>query len=150
MREKNNTIDYEQENRFAITSMRFSVVRKVLYTFLHHKKGFTLLELMVVTGILAIAITGLLASFMNAYLLNQANNSKAIAVNDGQYVLEKLKNLSYENITSYTDSNFSNLNNETIYVTVSEASNVKTVIANVTWTERQQQRRFNITTRFAW
>jgi len=114
-----------------------------------NKKGLTLLEVMVVTGILVIAITGLLASFISSYVLNQVNNNKAIAVNDGQYVLEKLKNLNYENITGYTDSNFSNLDNETIHVTVSEASNVKTVIANVTWTERQQQRYFNITTRFA-
>lgn len=114
-----------------------------------NKKGFTLLELMVVAGILVIAITGLLASFISSYFLNQTNNNKAMAVNDGQYVLEKLKDLTYGNITSYTDYNFSNLDNETIYVTVSEASNVKTVIANVTWTERQRQRYFNIITRFA-
>jgi Tfp pilus assembly protein PilV len=114
------------------------------------KNGFTLSELMVTAGILTIAITGLLAAFINAHLLNEATNSKSIATNDAQYVLEKLKNVSYENLSGYSDFNFTNLNNETIFVTVTNLTNAKNVVANVTWTERQRQRSFLLTTQFAW
>ena len=112
--------------------------------------GFTLMELMIAVAILVISITALLASFINSYLLNQANNSMAIAANDAQYVLEKLKNMTYDEITSYTDSDFSNLPDESIDVTVTENGNVKEVIADVSWTDRGIQKNFNITTRFAW
>lgn len=108
------------------------------------------MELMVAVGILAVAITGLLAAFINASFLSQANRNKIIAVNDAQYVLEKLKNMNYGNITSYTDSNFTNLNDESIIVTVTTPSaNIKNVVANVTWTdERRQTSSFALTTQF--
>ena len=116
--------------------------------------GFTLLELMVAVGILAVAITGLLAAFINASLLSLANRNKIIAINDGQYVLEKVKNNpDYEDPGIYNVSNFTNLNlnNESIFVTVSSPSaNLKNVVANVTWTnERLQTSSFELTTQFA-
>jgi Tfp pilus assembly protein PilV len=114
------------------------------------KAGFTLLELMITAGILVVAVTGLLAAFINASFLSQANHNKVIAVNDAQYVLEKLKNLDYDSLVSYTDGNFSNLNAESIIVTVTVPSaNLKNVVANVTWTEGQRQRSFALTTQFA-
>jgi prepilin-type N-terminal cleavage/methylation domain-containing protein len=116
-----------------------------------NKKGFTLSELMIVTAILVVAITGLLAAFISASLLSQANHNKVIAVNDAQYVLEKLIDVTYGDLSSYTDANFTNLNldNESIYVDVSEASGVKTVTVYVSWTERQKTESFNITTQIA-
>jgi len=112
--------------------------------------GVTLMELMVVAGILAVAITGLLAAFINASLLSRANRNKITAVNDAQYVLEKFRNMAYANITSYTDSNFTNLNNESIIVTVTQLVKKKEAVANVTWTdERQRPRSFALTTQFA-
>ncbi len=112
-------------------------------------KGFTLLELMVVAGILVIAITGTLSTFVNASLLNQANRNKAIAANDASYVLEKLKRTPYSQLASYTDANFTGLDNESIAVTVTTLSNAKNVVANVTWTEREAERSFSLGTQVA-
>ena len=118
------------------------------------KSGFTLLELMVAAAILVISITALLASFINSYLLNEASNNKAIAANDAQYVLEKLKNMTYDEISSCSaccmDYGFSNLPDECIEVIVAENGDVKEVTADVSWTDRGFQKNFNITTRFAW
>ncbi len=113
--------------------------------------GFTLLELMVAAGILVVAITGLLAAFINASFLSQANRNKIIAVNDAQYVLENLRNTDYGNLTTYNDTTFTNLNDELITVTVTTPSaNIKEVVANVTWIdERQQTKSFELATQFA-
>lgn len=113
--------------------------------------GFTLIELMVTAGILVVAITGLLSAFISASFLSQENHNKVIAVNDAQYVLEKLIDVTYGDLSSYTDANFTNLNldNELIYVDVSEASGVKTATVYVNWTERQKTKSFNITTQIA-
>lgn len=118
------------------------------------KAGFTLMELMVAVGILAVAIIGLLSVFISVSFLSQANRNKIIAINDAQYVLEKVtNNPDYENPGIYNVSNFTNLNlnNESIFVTVSSPSaNLKNVVANVTWTnERRQTSSFELTTQFA-
>jgi Tfp pilus assembly protein PilV len=113
--------------------------------------GFTLMELMITAAILIIAITGLLAAFISAAMLSQANHNKVIAVNDAQYVLEKLRDMTYNDLSSHTETDFTNLNldNELMNVVVSEASGVKTLIVNVTWTERQKTESFSITTQIA-
>jgi FlaG/FlaF family flagellin (archaellin) len=110
--------------------------------------GFTLMELMITAGILVVAITALLAAFISASLLSQANHNKVIAVNDAQYVLEKLVDGAYSDLASHTDTDFANLNlnNEAIYVDVAEASGIKTATVYVTWTEGQKTKSFNITT----
>jgi prepilin-type N-terminal cleavage/methylation domain-containing protein len=119
-----------------------------------YKKGFTLLEMMVAAAILVISITALLASIINSYFLNEASNNKAIAANDAQYVLEQLKNMTYDEITSCSACcaayDFSNLPDECIEVESTENGNVKEVITDVSWTERERQRNLAITTRFAW
>lgn len=113
--------------------------------------GFTLMELMVTVAILVVAITGLLAAFISASILGQANHNRVIAVNDAQYVLEKLVDGTYSDLSSYTDANFTNLNlnNESLYVGVSEASGVKTATVYVNWTDRQKNESFNITTQIS-
>jgi Tfp pilus assembly protein PilV len=115
--------------------------------------GFTILELLVASGILVISITAVLASFINSYLLNEASNNKAIAANDAQYVLERLKNMTYGDISTCSapcaDYDFPNLEDESIGVTVTQMGDVKEVTADVSWTERERQRNLAITTRFA-
>ena len=113
--------------------------------------GFTLMELMVTAAILVVAITGLLSAFISTSLLSQVNHNKVIAVNDAQYVLEKLVDGTYGDLLSHTEDDFTNLNldNESIYVSVSEASGVKTATVYVNWTERQKNESLNITTQIA-
>ena len=113
--------------------------------------GFTLLELMITAGIMVVAITGLLSAFISASFLNQACRNKVIAVNDAQYVLEKLINVTYSDLTTHTEDDFAdlNLNNEIVSVGVSEASGIKTATVYVNWTDRGQTKSFNITTQIA-
>ena len=113
-------------------------------------KGFTLLELVVSTGILLIVISGLLVSFISCLLMNESNNNLVTAVNDAQYVLEQIKGLTYNDIDNYTPPIFTNLNNETIpQPSVVETGGIKQVTVNVSWTERQRNRTFSLSTRIA-
>jgi prepilin-type N-terminal cleavage/methylation domain-containing protein len=113
--------------------------------------GFTLMELMIAVAILVVAITGLLSAIISASLLGQANHNKVIAVNDAQYVLEKLIDGTYVDLVSHADADFTdlNLNNESVYVGVSESSSVKTATVYVNWTDRQKAQSFNITTQIS-
>jgi prepilin-type N-terminal cleavage/methylation domain-containing protein len=113
--------------------------------------GFTLMELMVTAAILVVGVTGLLGAIINASILGQASHNKAVAVNDAQYVLEKLVDGTYADLSSHTDGNFTglNLNNESVFVSVSEASGIKTATVYVNWSESEKTRSFNITTQIA-
>lgn len=112
--------------------------------------GFTLMELMIVAGILVFAIVGLLGTYISGSLMGVANRGLVIAATDAQYALEKLKDMTYANIATYTDSNFTNLVNESIAVTVNEGINEKDVVVNVTWSEGERQRSYELTTKISW
>jgi Tfp pilus assembly protein PilV len=112
-------------------------------------KGFTLSELMIATAILLVAILSLLAALINTILLNESNNNLVMAVNDAQYVLEQMKGLPYSQIASFTPPTFNNLNNETITLSQSPGTKITEVTVNVSWTERQRNRNFQLSTRFA-
>ncbi len=120
-------------------------------------KGFTLLELMVVTGILLIVISGLLVTFVYCLLLNESNNNLVIAAGDAQYVLEELsemKGAEYNQIDDYiadfSPAAFTNLSNETVtFPDPVFGSNITEVTVNVSWTERGRARDFALSTRLA-
>ncbi len=111
--------------------------------------GFTLLELMVVVGVLGVVVTGLLGASISCLLLNESNNSLVKAVNDAQYVLEQVKGLPYSSISSYSVPLFNNLTNEDVTITSSVGLNIAEVTVNVSWTERQRGKDFSLTTRIA-
>jgi prepilin-type N-terminal cleavage/methylation domain-containing protein len=121
------------------------------------RKGFTLLELMIVTGILLIVISGLLVTFVYCLLLNESNNNLTIAAGDAQYVLEELsemKGTQYsqidEYIASFNPSRFTNLNNETVaFPNPVYGAYTTEVTVNVSWAERGRTRDFAISTRLA-
>lgn len=117
-------------------------------------KGFTLSELMLAAAILLIAISGLLVAFIGCILLNESNNNLVIAVDDAQYVLEQIRNSAYSEISNFINnfnpSQFSNLNNETItFPNPNIGARIAEVNVNVSWTERQGQRNFQLSTRIA-
>ena len=113
---------------------------------LKKRRGLTLLELMVVAGILVVGITGLLASFVGSFILNVSNNNKSIAATDAQFVLEPLFGGSYSDVVSSTNTGFTNLPDEIINVTVSAISGGKNIVVTVNWMERGAQRSFEIVT----
>jgi len=113
------------------------------------RKGFTLLELMVAIVILLMGIGAGLMSYAYCFLLNEANSNLVVAVNDAQYVLEEIKRLSYDNISSYTPPSFTNLNNESVSLNMSLGGAIGEVTVNVDWEERQRARTFSLSARFA-
>lgn len=112
-------------------------------------RAFTLLELMVTVVILLLGIGGGLLSFTYCFLLNESNGNLVTAVNDAQYVLEEIRRLPYGNISNYTAPVFTNLNNENISLTRSLGTEIGEVTVNVDWEERQRQRSFSLSARFA-
>jgi prepilin-type N-terminal cleavage/methylation domain-containing protein len=114
-------------------------------------KGFTLTELMIAMGILLIVISGLMSTFIYCILLNESNNNLVTAANDAQYVLEQIKARAYGDIddfiNNFNPNHFSNLNNETItFPGTSIGASIATITVNVSWTERQRQRTFQLST----
>ena len=112
-------------------------------------KGFTLLELMLAAAIMIVAILGLLSLLINCMVLNDSNKNLVVAANDAQYVLEQMKGLTYDNINNYTAPNFTNLDNETINLARSIGAQIAEVSVNVSWTGRQRNRSFILSTRIA-
>jgi type II secretory pathway pseudopilin PulG len=119
-------------------------------------RGFTLLELMIVAGILLIAILGLLATFINCMFLNESNKNLTIAVNDAQYALEQIKSIAFNQISNFINNfnptQFSNLNNETItFPSPSYGAKISEITVNVSWKERNEPnpRNFQLSTRIA-
>lgn len=114
-------------------------------------KGFSLLELIVAVAIFLIVISGLLITFVYCIILNESNNNLVKAVNDAQYVLEQIKALAYDQIVTYTCPTFNNLNDENIALDPppSIGTQIAEVTVNVSWTERQRARSFQLSTRIA-
>ncbi len=114
-------------------------------------RGFTLLELMIASAILLIALSGLLSTFVYSLLINEASNNLVIAANDAQYVLEQMKSLSYNDLEGYSPPQFNNLKDETISdpVVTQVSQGLKQVTVNVDWTERGNARTFSLSTQIA-
>ncbi|OGX18538.1 MAG: hypothetical protein A3K83_07610 [Omnitrophica WOR_2 bacterium RBG_13_44_8b] len=112
-------------------------------------KGFSLMELMLAVAILLIAVLGLLSTFINCILLNESNRNLVTAANDAQYVLEQIRSLAYGDIATYAAPAFTNLNGEAITLTRSIGAEIAEVTVDVSWTERQRNRSFQLSTRFA-
>lgn len=119
-------------------------------------RGFTLLELIIVTGILLIVVSGLLVTFVYCLLLNESNNNLVIAANDAQAVLEEIKGLTYNQIPGYISSfnaeRFTNLGSEQVSFPDSGqvfGASITEVTVNIRWTERQRIRDFALSTRIA-
>lgn len=112
-------------------------------------KGFTLIELMVASLILLCAIGGLLYTFVSIQVMTESNRNLITAVNDAQFVLEQMKNLTYSQLGTYTAPALAHLNNETVTLTRSVGPKLANVTVTIRWTERQRSRSFELATRFA-
>ena len=119
-----------------------------------NKRGFTLLELVVVVAILSVTVLGLLASYIYCILLNEYNSSLVIAAGDAQKVLEEMKNLPYGSLQDYVDDfqadRFSNLPGEAVNFSGTDiAGSIAEVVVNVDWTQRGANKNFLLSTRIA-
>jgi len=117
-------------------------------------KSFTLLELILSVAILAVTISGLLATFIYCLLLNHSNQNLVVACVDAQYVLEQIKGLTYDKIDDYIEDfdpyTFSHLPNETItFPDTNIGPRLANITVNVTWQERQNSRSLLLSTKIA-
>jgi len=112
------------------------------------QRAATLIEVMVAAAILVIAIVGLLATFVYCLAWSESNNNMVTAAIDGQSVMEEIKNLAYNDITSsyIPQQEYTGLSSEIITVNVTEEDAVKEVTVNVSWLERGNTKNFSLIT----
>lgn len=137
---------------------------KIGYKYLLEKsKGFTLLELIIASGIFAFVISGILILFINSSILDNANRNKSIAVSHAETTMEYIRSMhsqdhfdtilnslcSLGNSTTWdltSTLNLSGLSNETVTVTTSsDCTNSNLTLldytVNVAWLDRGQRSR---------
>ncbi|MBU1932500.1 MAG: type II secretion system GspH family protein [Candidatus Omnitrophica bacterium] len=129
----------------------------------YHKKfgtGFTLLELMIGTAVLIIALVGLIAAYIGCFSLNESARNLTIAVNDAQCVTEEIRDINIPlKITSQdwtawalADSpgggGCNSLDNETVIVTYPSGTSAEPleILVTVSWTEKGRQKNTQVVT----
>jgi len=75
---------------------------------LMNKKGFTLVELLIVAAIFAFAMSGILLMFINCAFLDQANRNKSIATIHAEFVMEDMMESMRSANVSQLQSNITN------------------------------------------
>ncbi|MFH1691621.1 MAG: prepilin-type N-terminal cleavage/methylation domain-containing protein [Candidatus Omnitrophota bacterium] len=70
---------------------------------LNKKDGFTLLELLIASGVLIIALTGLLATYAACYDLAETTRNSNLALNAAQETLEEMRNINFLSVFSLYD-----------------------------------------------
>lgn len=118
------------------------------------RRGFTLIETMMSISILLVVIIAALLAIIGAMFLMQSSKNLVTASNDAQYALEQIKTRSFTNIPTYvagySADSFDNLQDEEItFPSPIYTSTLDTITVQITWTERNAQRSFSITTCFA-
>lgn len=119
-------------------------------------KGFTLVELLLATAILALVLTGILALFINCVFLNEANRNLAIATSHAQYIMEEIRDTDFDSIDSAITGetwdlseneiksppyNLTALIDEQIDTNITQSGNPLGVSVRVSWTDRGQRAR---------
>ena len=124
-------------------------------------QGLSLAELLMAAAILAFALCGLIALFVNCSGLNKANRNLSTAVSHVQYVMETIKYTPFADIQTNIDNatwNFTKtqinangliaLRNEAIATTATGTRPIQ-VTVTATWQDRTgRERTFSATTLF--
>ncbi|HAJ57806.1 MAG TPA: hypothetical protein DCL35_08635 [Candidatus Omnitrophica bacterium] len=73
-----------------------------------NNKGFTLLELMIASAVIIVALAGLLSTYVACLELNETTKNTNLALNSAQKVLEEIRSSTFSGIASaYNGYNFS-------------------------------------------
>jgi prepilin-type N-terminal cleavage/methylation domain-containing protein len=73
---------------------------------MQRKKGFTLVEILVSTAIMAIAITSTLQILMYLLQMNEANQVSVSCMNRVQGIMDEIKRVTYDDIILYNGDTF--------------------------------------------
>ena len=134
------------------------------------KKGFTLTELLIALGILAVALTGLLSIYIAGNWLIESGRNTMTATKDAEAVFEYIKSLDLSNsaVRANLRNNRNNqtwwqnaignftLSNETVNVSNLNSSdpswndNPLGLQVTVSWTERGRNRNVSLQTEFSY
>jgi hypothetical protein len=117
------------------------------------KNGVTLTELIVATGILVFAVSGILLLFVNCAFLNESSRNLTSAVSHAQFVMEDIKNTTFSQIVSdagdgrwdwgiddIESAELMPLNNESIETTLAGLDPLD-ISVTVHWQDRNQRDR---------
>ena len=75
------------------------------YKKIYCKHGFTLAEIMIAVGILAVVMVGLLQVYIHCSLLAEAAGNKSVAMAEAQSKMEEIRNYDFESIVpAYTST----------------------------------------------
>ena len=80
----------------------------------HSRAGFSLVEVIVSAGILALVLSATLLLFINAIILNQTSRDITIATSHAQYVLENIRNSAFANVPGQINGSAWDWNLETV------------------------------------
>lgn len=124
--------------------------------------GFTLLEVMISSAILIVALLGLIAVYTGCFTLNEGARNLTIAINDAQCVMEEIRdrnipsNITQEDWTDWALKNppdgggCNSLNNETIAVTwIPNEADPLEITVTVEWKEKGRDRNAQLITLLA-
>lgn len=127
------------------------------------KKAFSLVELMVGIIILMVVLPAMLVSFFSLFILNELTEHIILASLDAQRVVEQMRSLSEDSLTSITTQNWStwasnngcdNLPSEQIQVVYTDINgngdplddNPLAVTVIVSWRQRQRLQNLSFST----
>ncbi|MFH1777908.1 MAG: prepilin-type N-terminal cleavage/methylation domain-containing protein [Candidatus Omnitrophota bacterium] len=117
--------------------------------------GFTLLEVMIASAILVIAIISILGVFYSGLGLNESSKNYITALNDARTALERIRDIQpFTNVnvtTVYPDNSvlpgFLNLDNEQVIVSYANTTaDPLTITITVNWQERLRTRNLSLVT----
>lgn len=106
------------------------------------ENGFTLLELLIASGILIIALTGLLATYAACFDLTETTRNSNLALNAAQETLEEMRDVNFLNIFSvYNGTTFQvsgmSTNSSLGYIVVNNSnSDLLNVVIGVCWRQK--------------
>ncbi|MBU4310868.1 type II secretion system GspH family protein [bacterium] len=117
--------------------------------YLRNSKGFTLIELVIGTGILAFVLCGIVGGLVSFISLAQMARDRTVAVNDAKQVMEQIWDTPFSSIittigsTDWTDWLVNNggngLDSELISVTYNDSvSDLLQITVTVTWQTRNR------------
>ncbi len=119
------------------------------------EKGFTLVELMIALGILALIMASLLAVFDAILQMSRASSNLMVATLDAQMVMEDVSKIDYEDLLAYNEPTLDNIRDEVVAVEVTTEAGaiiigpipeIVRIVVEVTWTERGAPVKTRLTT----
>lgn len=75
-------------------------MKTLSYKIFRSKNGFTLAEILIAVGILAVVMIGLLQVYIHCSVLAEAAGNKSVAMSEAQSKMEEIRNHAFEDIVS--------------------------------------------------